>query len=122
AHPQSNGLIERWHRTTRDALEDRGAPDTHPKALRAIEAWVEHYNEQRLHAGLGYIQPAEYFQGDPAARVAQRKRKLAEARQERRNENRNGQVSATNHDNQQQQAIGTQKVSLSGNVTWSHLN
>jgi len=26
AHPQSNGLLERWHRSTRDALDDVGRP------------------------------------------------------------------------------------------------
>jgi len=122
AHPQSNGLIERWHRTTRDALDDGGAPDTHPRALRAIEAWVEHYNEQRLHAGLGYIQPAEYYQGDPAGRKAERKRKLAEARRNRRRENRAPQPTLRHHGAEQEQTERPYEVSLSGSIPRSHLN
>jgi transposase InsO family protein len=122
AHPQSNGLIERWHRTTRDALDDRGAPETHPAALRAIEAWVDHYNEQRLHAGLGYIQPAEYYRGDPAGRMTERKRKLAEARQNRRRENRAAQAATKDHGTELEQAEHPYEVSLSGNIAWSHLS
>jgi transposase InsO family protein len=77
-HAQSNGLIERWHRTTRDALEDGGVPGTHPKTPRAIEAWIDHYNEQCLHAGLGDIQPAEYFHGEPDRTQAEAGRGPAE--------------------------------------------
>ena len=86
AHPQSNGLIERWHRTTRDALcETR--PQTYVRAKDAIAGWVEEYNERRLHAALCYIEPAEYFRGDPQERLRLRKQKLAAARQVRRAEN-----------------------------------
>lgn len=88
AHPQSNGLLERWHRSTRAALDDAGGPADHARALRAIEAWVMEYNERRLHAGLGYIEPAEYFRGDPQARRSARQMKLARAREERRRANR----------------------------------
>lgn len=123
AHPQSNGLIERWHRSTRDALEDAGTGDTHPKALKAIAAWVEEYNDRRLHAGLGYIEPAEYFRGDPAARVGRRKEKLATARENRRRVNRaRAEAAEQERTNLPQQRPQPQEVSLSEKVGWSHLN
>jgi hypothetical protein len=122
AHPQSNGLIERWHRTTRDALEDGGVPGTHPKTPKAIEAWIDHYNEQRLQAGLGSIQPAEYYQGDPAGRKTERKRRLAEARRNRRRENRAAQPTLKDHGTEQEQTERPHEVSLSENIAWSHLN
>ncbi len=62
--------------------------DKHSRALRAIETRVREYNERRLHAGLGYIEPAEYFRGDPQRRRAVRLEKLARAREERRRANR----------------------------------
>jgi hypothetical protein len=45
---------------------------------------VREYNETRLHAGLGYLTPAEYYRGDPAERIAEREAKLAAARERRR--------------------------------------
>lgn len=44
---------------------------------------VRHYNEERLHAGLGDPTPAEYYRGDPAARRAERAAKLEQAQQKR---------------------------------------
>lgn len=82
-HPESNGLVERFHRSTRDALADTELR-TLARARELIAAWVTEYNEQRLHAGLGYLTPADFYCGDPAARQAERTAKLAHARTERR--------------------------------------
>lgn len=82
-HPESNGLLERYHRSTRDALSDAMLENL-SQARAIIARWVEHYNEQRLHAGLGYLPPAEFYRGNPAARIEERQRKLERARQERR--------------------------------------
>ena len=87
AHPQSNGLIERYHRSTREELAE-ALPNNYLKAQDAIGAWVAHYNEHRLHAGLRYIEPAEYFCGDPEARLQERSSKLRQAREHRRKINR----------------------------------
>jgi hypothetical protein len=52
---------------------------------RAIIArWVEHYNEERLHAGLGYLPPAEFYRGNPSLRIEERQITLDKARQKRR--------------------------------------
>lgn len=81
-HPESNGLVERFHRSTRDALEDATLANL-GQARAIIAQWVQHYNEERLHAGLGYLAPAEFYRGNPAARLAERRVKLATARRER---------------------------------------
>ena len=44
---------------------------------------VQHYNEERLHAGLGYLTPAEFYRGNPAARLEERRAKLEKAQRER---------------------------------------
>lgn len=86
-HPESNGLVERFHRSTREALGDE-VRRTFERARRLVGEWVRHYNEARLHAGLGYLPPAEYYRGDPAARRRERQAKLARGRAERRRLNR----------------------------------
>ena len=81
-HPESNGLVERFHRSTRGALDDQAIANL-AQARRILGEWVRHYNEERLHAGLGYLTPAEYYRGDPSARRAERQAKLEKAQQER---------------------------------------
>lgn len=82
-HPESNGVLERFHRTTREEIADEDLKNL-VRAREIIARWVKHYNEERLHAGLDYLQPAEYYHGDPAARRSERKAKLTRARDERR--------------------------------------
>lgn len=86
-HPESNGRIERFHRTTREALEDVELENL-GRARELLGRWVEHYNEQRLHASLYYLPPAEYYGGDPEARLTERREKLDRARTRRQNINR----------------------------------
>ena len=82
-HPESNGRVERFHRSTREAL-DGTALENFSQARAIIARWVEHYNQRRLHAALNYLPPAEYYRGDPPARLAERRQKLERARQRRR--------------------------------------
>jgi transposase InsO family protein len=86
-HPESNGKVERFHRSTREALSESELGNL-SRAREIIARWVRHYNEERLHASLQYLPPAEYYAGDPAARIAERTSKLAEARQRRETINR----------------------------------
>lgn len=82
-HPESNGLVERFHRSTREALGEAELRNL-SQARELIGEWVREYNEERLHAGLGYLTPAEYYRGDPAARRAERDAKLTAGRERRR--------------------------------------
>lgn len=81
-HPESNGVLERFHRSTREELEHQ-ALENLAQARRIIAVWVQHYNEERLHAGLGYLTPAEFYRGNPAQRIAERQAKLEQAKRER---------------------------------------
>lgn len=82
-HPESNGVLERFHRTTREEIADEDLTNL-ARAREIIARWVKHYNEERLHAGLGYLQPVEYYRGDPEATRNERTAKLIRARDERR--------------------------------------
>jgi putative transposase len=50
-------------------------------ARQIIGRWVEFYNTRRLHAGLKYLAPAEYWVGDPETRFEERNEKLKQARE-----------------------------------------
>jgi putative transposase len=84
--PEENGVIERSFRTMREALE--GEELRHLLDAERVLAKVVHwYNEERLHSALGYLPPATYHRGDPAARYAERRQKLVAARHRRRERN-----------------------------------
>jgi transposase InsO family protein len=78
-HPESNGRIERYHRSVRE----EGLGDAEPKDLyearQLVADWVDFYNHQRLHAGLQYLRPADYYLGNPEELIENRQRKLLEA-------------------------------------------
>jgi len=81
-HPESNGKVERFHRSTREALDEQDLRNL-GRVREIIGRWVEFYNQKRLHAGIQYLPPAEYWAGDPAARIQERKEKLARGRERR---------------------------------------
>jgi hypothetical protein len=53
-------------------------------AVRIVGRYVEHYNGVRLHSAIGYVAPADKLAGREAEIFAARDRKLAEARQRRK--------------------------------------
>ena len=78
-HPESNGRIERYHRSVREeAFGDRELEDLY-QARDLLRQWVSYYNQERLHSALNYLRPVDYYEGDPKALLAERKRKMTEA-------------------------------------------
>jgi putative transposase len=84
--PEENGLIERMHRTLREELEGEELKNL-LEAEKVFGRIVRRYNQERLHSALGYLTPADYYRGDPAARYAARRAKLAQARHQRKEKN-----------------------------------
>jgi putative transposase len=81
AHPESNGVYERFNGSTRrEGIGDTQLHDLY-HARDILGRWVTRYNEQRLHSSLGYLPPAQYYRGDPQRRQHERKAKLAAALQ-----------------------------------------
>ena len=58
-YPQSNGKLERFHRTIKGDCLRPGAPLTLDDARRLTAGYVEHYNQVRLHSAIGYVTPAD---------------------------------------------------------------
>jgi len=81
-HPESNGKVERFHRSTRDGLGEQELKNL-GQAREIIGRWVSYYNTKRLHASLDYLPPAEYWEGDPEARKEERREKLERGRKRR---------------------------------------
>lgn len=86
-HPESNGKLERYHRSTRDALEENDLKNL-GRARELIGHWVEFYNHKRLHAGLQYLAPVVYWSGHPEQPISERRAKLAAAQIRRERINR----------------------------------
>jgi hypothetical protein len=84
-HPQSNGKLERFHRTFKCEHVRQSAYLGFEDAKERIEKWIRHYNEQRLHAALVYLPPEEVFQGLKETRLAERRDKMQTACITRRN-------------------------------------
>ena len=82
-YPQSNGKIERYHRTIKSQCIRPSTPLTIEDTKRAVRSCVEHYNTQRLHSALGYVTPLDMLEGRQKAIHEDRDRKLEEARRTR---------------------------------------
>jgi putative transposase len=82
-YPQSNGKLERWHKSLKSECIRPGTPLSLEDARRIIGRYVEHYNTVRLHSSIGYVTPADKLAGREQAIFAERDRKLEEARQKR---------------------------------------
>jgi transposase InsO family protein len=79
AHPESNGVVERLHRTHREEASLEEGAGYHA-ALTQFTDWCRYYNHERPHSALRHLCPIDYYRGDPAARLAERRTKLEVAR------------------------------------------
>jgi putative transposase len=61
-HPQTNGKIERYHRTLKGQV-NLLVYDTPTALKRAVASFVDYYNHRRYHEGLGNVTPADVYYG-----------------------------------------------------------
>jgi len=83
-YPQSNGKLERWHKSLKVECIRPSCPEDAEEARRRIAAFVDHYNHQRLHSAIGYVAPADKLHGLEPMIFAERDAKLEAARERRR--------------------------------------
>ncbi len=83
-YPQSNGKIERWHKTMKSTAIRPNSPQTLPEAQALVDRFVHDYNHDRLHSAIGFITPADYLAGRAKEIWTERDRKLEAAREQRR--------------------------------------
>ena len=84
--PTDNAFIERYHRTIGAQLDEQELADE-VQARSVIGGLLDHYNHHRLHSSLSFLRPVDYYRGDPAALLAERRRRLQTARALRKQEN-----------------------------------
>lgn len=82
-YPQSNGKLERYHRTLKSECVRPKCPLSLDDARRVVAAFVTEYNDVRLHSAIGYVTPRDMIEGRQQAIHDARDRKLAAAREER---------------------------------------
>lgn len=82
-YPQSNGKLERWHKSLKTECIRPACPTDAEQARRLVASYVEHYNTVRLHSAIGYITPADKLAGLEQVIFDERDRKLEEARARR---------------------------------------
>ena len=83
-YPQSNGKLERFHKTIKTECIRPGVPLSLDDARRIVEKYIEHYNTVRLHSAIGYVTPADKLNGRDQEIFKERDRKLEEARELRK--------------------------------------
>jgi putative transposase len=83
-YPQSNGKIERWHKTLKGDCIRAKVPLSLDDARRLVSEFVLHYNNVRLHSAIGYVTPKDKLEGRHKEIQDARDRKLAEARERRK--------------------------------------
>jgi transposase InsO family protein len=96
-YPQSNGKIERWHKTVKGDCIRPKTPLSLEDARRIVRDFVQHYKEVRpvlsvaevLHSAIGYVTPKTKLAGQEKLVFARRKQKLEQARQQRRKQHFN---------------------------------
>jgi len=91
-YPQSNGKLERFHGSIKGECLRPGTPISLEDAVRIVGRYVEHYNQVRLHSAIGYVAPADKLAGRETEIFAARDRKLAEARQRRKEQRKAGRL------------------------------
>jgi hypothetical protein len=66
-HPQTQGKVERFHRTLGDSMRRRGYPSYLSGWQRAFDDFVEEYNHLRPHESLNLAIPASRYQSSRRA-------------------------------------------------------
>ena len=83
-YPQSNGKLERYHKTIKGTCIRVKTPLSLEDARRVVSEFVAHYNNERLHSAIGYVTPNDKLQGRSEMIHADRDAKLAAAREARK--------------------------------------
>jgi putative transposase len=83
-YPQSNGKLERWHKTVKGDCIRPGEFQTLEQVVAAVTRYVEYYNQVRLHSAIEYVTPADKLTGRAKEILTARDHKLDAARERRK--------------------------------------
>lgn len=88
-YPQSNGKLERFHRTIKHECIRPNTPVSLEDAKRLVADFIRNYNTERLHSSIGYITPLDKLNGKEEEIFKARDIKLEAARAARKREREN---------------------------------
>jgi transposase InsO family protein len=89
-YPQSNGKLERWHKTIKHECIRPKVPLSLEEARNQVAEYITHYNDERLHSSLGYVAPKAKLEGRETKIFKERDNKLETAREKRKQNRRKG--------------------------------
>jgi putative transposase len=92
-YPQSNGKLERYHKTIKVECIRPQVPLSQEEARTQIAEYIRYYNDERLHSAIGYIAPKDKLEGRDIQIFTERDQKLEAAkvaRKQKRMEMRRG--------------------------------
>lgn len=84
-YPQSNGKIERFHKSIKQEALRPFSPVDLQDAQRIIDKYIHDYNNVRLHSAIGYVPPILVLEGKAEQRHEERRKKLKTASEKRKN-------------------------------------
>lgn len=93
-YPESNGKIERWHKSLKQECIRPRTPLSLEDAKRVVAEFIEHYNTVRLHSAIGYVTPKDRMENRQEDIFRSRDLKL-EAAREKRKMKRNPEIALT---------------------------
>jgi putative transposase len=82
-YPQSNGKIERWHRSMKNESIRQKVPLSLENARKIVGEYIVEYNEKRLHSAIGWVTPNDKFNGKAEEIWRQRDEKIANSKRNR---------------------------------------
>ena len=83
-YPQSNGKLERWHKTLKVTTIRPKAPASLEQARELVGDFVEDYNHRRLHSAIGFVAPVDKLKGRDKEIWTRRDQRIEVARERRR--------------------------------------
>jgi putative transposase len=85
-YPQSNGKLERWHKSLKsECISTGNAVVAGRRKTPDPKQYVDCYNYVRLHSAIGYVTPNDMLAGRQVEIHTERDLKLEAAREERQN-------------------------------------
>ena len=83
AYPQSNGKIERYHRTIHEECLESKSMINLEDARQQVAKFIDYYNNKRLHSSLFYLTPDDFLNNRITEKLEQRNTKLLLAKKAR---------------------------------------
>lgn len=96
-YPQSNGKLERWHKTIKHECIRPKVPLSLKEAREQVAEYITYYNDERLHSSLGYVAPRTKLEGREKKIFKERDDKLEAAREQRKQKRREEKRHLTQH-------------------------